>query len=314
VGGLAAGAIVVAVGGDLYSVDRRFVEYLPPTSQLFAEDSITSYLASQPKPYRVFDAPVESGYQIGSVYPGDFLMALGIPTIFGYHGNEEFIYDQLWGGKNVYQNMVSSNLWDLWDAEFAIFGGELEVPGYHKVMGPVPTTPGGTGVLYQRDTPSHYARVVPAAVKLPEDQLISTVLDPKFPLNTVVLLADSAPVSPAKLGNQLPDPTPVTARVTAWAPGAMTIALDSTDARPTWLVVAETYFPDWQATVDGVSVPVLRGNSAQITVQLPAGARQVSLTFAGKGYGAGKVVSLLGVIVALVAIGLPALRRSPATT
>jgi hypothetical protein len=313
-GGLAAAAVALVVGGDLYSVDRQFVVFGPPTAQLFAKDSITTFLTSQPKPFRVFDAPGESAYQIGSVYRGDFLMALGIPTVFGYHGNEEFIYDQLWGGKNVYQNMVSANLWDLWDVEFALVGGELEIPGYHKVIGPVPTTPGGTGVLYQRDTPSHYARVVPAAVKLPEDRLIPTVLDPKFPLNSVVLLADSATVTPAKLGGQLPVPSPVTARVTDWAPGAMSIALDSTDTRPTWLVIAETYYPDWQATVDGKPVPVFRGNAAQLTLELPAGARQVSLTFVGRGYGAGKVVSLLGLLVALGAIGAPMLRRRPAVT
>jgi hypothetical protein len=313
-GSLAAAALGVVLVGDLYSVDRQFVVFSPPTPELFAKDSITTFLAAQPKPFRVFDAPGESAYQIGPVYPGDFLMSQQVQTVFGYHGNEEFIYDQLWGGKNVYQYMVSPNLWALWNVDFALFGSELDVPGFHKVMGPVQTTPGSMGFLYQRNGKSSYAWVVPGAVKLPEDRLSPTVLDPKFPLGSVVLLPDSAPVTPVPLSGQLPAPSPVTARVTHWAPGAMTIAFDSTDTRPTWLVIAETFFPDWQAKVDGKPVPVLRGNAAQLALGVPAGAHEVTLVFDGRGYGAGKLVTALSVLLTLVLIVLPVARarRRPA--
>lgn len=313
-GSLAAAALGVVLAGDLYSIDRQFVVFGPPATELFAKDSITTFLAAQPKPFRVFDAPGESAFQIGPVYPGDFLMAQQVQTVFGYHGNEEFIYDQLWGGKNVYQNMISPNLWALWNVDFALFGAELEVPGFHKVVGPVQTTPGSMGVLYQRNETTAYARVVPAAVKLPEERLIPTILDPKFPAGMLVLFPDSAQVTPAPLGGQLPAPSPVTARVASWAPGSMTIALDSTDTRPTWLVVAETYFPDWQATVDGKPAPVLRGNAAQLTVQLPPGAHQVTLAFVGRGYGLGKLVTALSALVALALIVVSGMRarRTPA--
>lgn len=307
--GLAALALGVVVVGDLYSVDRQYVVFAAPASQLFARDSITTYLAQQQKPFRVFDAPGESAFQVGPVYPGDFLMAEQVQTVFGYHGNQEFMYDELWGGKNIYQHMVSPTLWALWDVEYVLFGQELEVPGYHKVMGPVQTTPGSMGVLYQRDSASTYARIVPGAVKLPGDRIVPTVLDPKFPYRSVVVLNDSASATPAPLGRQLPAPSPVGATVTDWTAGAMTIRLDSTDTRPVWLVIAETYFPDWQASVDGKPTPVYPGNGAQLTLELPPGARAVTLRFVGRGYGAGKIVTALSSLLALGLIVLPLVRR-----
>jgi uncharacterized membrane protein YfhO len=94
----------------------------------------------------------------------------------------------------------------------------------------------------------------------------------------------------------------------------MTIAFDSTDTRPTWLVIAETFFPDWQAKVDGKPVPVLRGNAAQLALGVPAGAHEVTLVFDGRGYGAGKLVTALSVLLTLVLIVLPVARarRRPA--
>ena len=310
-GMLAALALTLVVGGDLFSVEKQYVVFAAPAEQLFARDPITSYLADQPQPLRVFDAPGESAYQIRPVYPGDFLMAQGIPVVFGYHGNEEFAYDELWGGKNVYQHMTSGNLWDLWSVNYVVLGAEQALPGFHKVVGPAVTTPGDSAVLYQRDQPSPYARVVPGAVKIPEAQLIPTLLQPRFPTDLVVLLPDSAEVTPAPLHNALPAPTPIRARVTAWEPGAMEIALDSADSRPTWLVIAESFYPDWQASVDGKGTPVVRGNAAQLTVALPPGAREVRLTFRGAGYRTGKILTFAGTLLALVMLLVPLARRRP---
>ena len=97
--------------------------------------------------------------------------------------------------------------------------------------------------------------------------------------------------------------------VTYWTAGAMTIRLDSTDTRPVWLVIAETYFPDWQATVDGTPAPLYPGNGAQLSLEVPPGARQVSLKFVGRGYGAGKLVTALSTLLALVLVVLPLLRQ-----
>ena len=296
-----AGSLLLAavVALDLGSIDRRFFVFDATAEELFASDPITSYLSAQPKPHRVLDV----------AYTGDFLMAHEIQTVLGYHGNEVRFYDELWGGKNVYANLGNPNLWDLWAVQRLVLGAEQQIPGFHKVMGPVQTTPGAAAVLYERDTLVAYARVVPGALKASQERIIPTVLDPGFPLETVALFADSASLAPPPIRRgALPAPTPVTARITAWQPGRVTVALDGIDTRTTYLLVAETWYPDWHALVDGRDAVVHRANHAQIGVELPAGAREVTLDFASAASRRGALVSWLSLILTGAAIALPLVR------
>lgn len=176
-------------------------------------------------------------------------------------------------------------------------------------MGPVTTTPGTVAFLYERDTLVPYARVVPGALKTSEERIIPTVLDPGFPHEIVALFPDSTSLAPAPIRpGALPEPSPVTARVTDWRPGAMTVAIEDSDMRTTYLLIAETWYPDWQATVDGRDTPVHRANHAQIALELPAGAREVKLRFASSASATGAVVSWLSLFVAMAAVALPVLR------
>ena len=111
---------------------------------------------------------------------------------------------------------------------------------------------------------------------------------------------------PAKLLSR--SHTAVTARVTAWQPGRMTVALDGSDTRTTYLLVAETWYPDWHAAVDGRDAVVHRANHAQIGVELPAGAREVTLNFASAASRRGALVSWLSLILTGAAIALPLVR------
>src|SRR2546430_9698946 len=74
----------------------------------------------------------------------------------------------------------------------------------------------------------------------------------------------------------MPPPSPARATVTAWEPGRMTIALDPAPPQPSYVLVAENWYPDWRATVDGASARVIRGDYALITVPVPAGADRKS--------------------------------------
>jgi uncharacterized membrane protein YfhO len=165
-------------------------------------------------------------------------------------------------------------------------------------MEPTPTAHGSVGALYQRDTVPPYVRVLPSAAKLPEDQLVSTVIDPRFPVNGVVVFPESASVTPAQIRAGGPDTTSVRAKLTEWKPGSMRVALTGSDKATRYLLVSETWYKDWHATVDGRPAPVLRGDHALITVALPPGAREVTLDFDSPEYARGRLVSL----VALLAI------------
>jgi uncharacterized membrane protein YfhO len=93
----------------------------------------------------------------------------------------------------------------------------------------------------------------------------------------------------------------------------MTVTLDPAPPRPSYLLIAENWYPDWQASADGRPAQVLRGDYSLLTVALPAGARVVEVTFRSKLYELGRtltIASLAALLIALLAaVVLP--RRAP---
>jgi hypothetical protein len=290
-GPLASAALALIVTGDLWSIDRLFFQFREPAAQLFHDDEITSRLRREPGPFRVLDA---------GVYQGSYLMAHNVLTMLGYHGNEIRFYDELLGGKGQWRFAGSPSLHDLLTVRFVLLPEVQAVPGFHQVLGPVPTTPGSRGVLLERDTTPAYVRVVPGAVKLPEDQVAPTVVDPRFPREAVVLYPDTVQVTPAALqGGQLPAPAHIEPSLAEWTPGRMRITLSGRDSRQTYLLVSENWFPDWHAEVDGKPAAVLRGDYTLLSVALPPGAREVRLHFASAAYARGKIVTTFALLLVL---------------
>jgi hypothetical protein len=238
-------------------------------------------------------------------------MADRIPTLFGYHGNESRFFDELFGGKNDWPNQFSPSLLDLYAVSYIVANQEIgpAFPGYRQTLGPAAfkSTTGRralAGYLYQRDSAAAWVRVVPGAVKIPADQIIPTVVDPRFPVNRVVLYDDTTTVAGVVTGQELPEPTPVTASLASWEPGAMKIVLQGSDPRTTFLLVAENWYPGWTATIDGSPSPTHRGNHAMLSVAVPPGAKEITLRYETPGYGTGKLItlgSLAGALLLLAA-------------
>jgi len=82
----------------------------------------------------------------------------------------------------------------------------------------------------------------------------------------------------------------------------MTVTLDPAPPQPSYLLVAENWYPDWQVTVDGHAGQLLRGDYSLITVPLPAGARTVDLTFHSRLYEIGKAITLASLALLLIAL------------
>jgi hypothetical protein len=220
--------------------------------------------------------------------------------MLGYHGNEIRFYDELLGGKGQWRFAGSPSLHDLLSVRFVLLPEAQAVPGFHPVLGPVPTTPGSRGVLLERDTTPAYVRVVPGAAKLAEDQVVPTVLDPRFPRDAVVLYPDTVAVTPEVIrGGQMPAAAQTKASLAEWAPGRMRITLAGRDPKQTYLIVSENWYPDWHAEVDGKAVAVLRGDYTLLSVVLPSGAREVRLHFASAAYARGKFVTAIALLIAL---------------
>jgi hypothetical protein len=132
--------------------------------------------------------------------------------------------------------------------------------------------------LYRLPDALGRAWVVPSARQVSPDQVLTALTDPAFDPTAQVLLEQ--PVS----SNQHPvssiqHPAPsIQYQVTLQdTPNRVTIR--ATLDAPGYLVVADTWYPGWQAAVDGVPTEVLRANYAFRAVWLEAGKHEVEMVY-----------------------------------
>ena len=297
--------LAAIVGADLWRNGRAFWVYSPRPDEIHRLDAVTQRITQAPIPSRVLDL---------GVYPGEgvVLMAHDIPQLLGHHAHEIQRFDELMGGRGVWRNLSPRTL-DLFAVRFVIAPTGMDtLPGYRPLLKGATTSSGAPANLFERTEPAPYARVVPAALRTDDERVIPTLMDPRLPFDRILLLPPDAPVEPPAI-TAVPDPSPARATVTAWRAGEMTIALEPAPPEPGYVLVAENWFPEWEATVDGRPAQVLRGNYTMLTVAVPAGARTVELTFRSGTYRTGKLLTLVSLAVVAVALVAPiALRRRSA--
>jgi hypothetical protein len=88
---------------------------------------------------------------------------------------------------------------------------------------------------------------------------------------------------------------PSPARVTSENPE--TVRLDVRAKRAGWLILDDTYYPGWHATVDGERAAIKPANAAFRAVRVPAGRHRVAFEYRSGVLRAGWMLSLLGVLV-----------------
>jgi uncharacterized membrane protein YfhO len=86
----------------------------------------------------------------------------------------------------------------------------------------------------------------------------------------------------------------------------MTIDITGTAPTTSYLLVAENWYPDWKATIDGQPAATYRANGAMLSVALPSGAEQVTLRFDMDSYHTGRLLMLLSLVTALGVIAMGA--------
>lgn len=307
-GRLAASALVLGVaaiiGTDLCLNARPFWIYSRADKEIFRPDSVTNRLAALPRPNRVIEA---------GLYPSDHLMAFGISNLFGEHGNELRAWDHLWGGRNGrYSNQGSRVLWEMWGLNYLALpsgqGAPDSIPGFRVLVRGAETSTGTPATIFERLQPMPFVRVVPGAVKLGEDEAAKAIVSSQPFYDQLVLLDSASKLNPEPL-KQLPAPLGITITFEAYEAGRMKFTLSQPTPVPAYAVVAENYYPDWQALVDGQPVKVERGNVSMITVPLPAGARTVELTVRSAAFERGKAISLVSLALVLVGMVVPPLDR-----
>ena len=297
---LLMGAVVLL---DLWSVERRYIQFSPPARVSFAPDSVVRTLRADSGLYRVL--PLNE-------YPGleNYFMSQHIRSVLGYHGNELQRYDELLGGKNEWRNIGSPNLLKLLAVHYVVISQPVQTPILAAVgSGPMPTVDGQPAYLYRVTDPVPYAFLVGEALQLPDSLTIPTLLDSRFDLRRMLLVSPDQKVGLTTL-EQHEIPTPVTAPVTVHElrPGAFHFELEAR-SEPAYLFVSENYHPAWHAEVDGREARVVRAQYSLMAVPLPAGARSVQLVFSSPAFHRGQIITVLALVLLLVTIGVDAVRR-----
>jgi hypothetical protein len=97
-----------------------------------------------------------------------------------------------------------------------------------------------------------------------------------------------------------PDPAQPPVEIALYTPTHMRLRTDA--ASPTMLVLSETWYPGWRATVNGVAEPVQRVNEIQRGVLVPAGEAVVELTFAPDSLRWGGLLAALGLVLTIACL------------
>jgi hypothetical protein len=294
--------IIAATAVDLWTIERSYWMFSAPASKLYAGDEITRYIASQPQPGRVIPLPLS-----GDIAPGDpflrpggqanGLMTHGIRDVLGYHGNQLGRYDDmLEGGRQI----ANPNFWALTNSRYFLTNTDsVPLPGARRVVGPVRNAAGTTEYLFELPGDNPIAWLAPVIVKAPDDQILSTILDPRFDVRRAALFDTGATVT-ARTISALPAPLADKVTATRYEPGRMTLALDAPAPAGAALVVSENYYPGWKATANGQPLKVGRADYSLIGVELPAGTKTVELNFDSAPYRIGKTVTLVALALSVL--------------
>lgn len=312
--GIALSALLAVDG---WSIARHYWRFMGPAERIYASDPAIDYIKKQPEPGRVLALALDpqSTAPHDPMLSGDGLMSHRVRQVLGYHGNELGRYQVLYGHSDGMANVANPRFWQLMNVRYLMVSGtQSPFPGAERLVGPVKNAAGSTVTLYAIPGDNPAAWVAPVMVKAPDDVVLSTLFDPRLDdVRRAALFDTSVAVTPAQL-RQLPPASTITANVTRYDPGHITVRLNAPAPEGSALVVSENYYPGWQATANGKPATVGRANFVLTGVALPAGATEVDLTFRSRPYETGKVVTLVAMLaaLALTAGGAFLDRRRPA--
>jgi hypothetical protein len=193
------------------------------------------------------------------------------------------------GEGSTHQSDITSPVLDLFGARYLVSDETLDLPRLYD---------GGPGIYVNEGAlPAaylvHRARVVESA-----SQRLEMLEDPTYnPLLEVLLSV--APVEPLSPPAQVPARESV--KVVRQGPSRVKAEVEL--AAPGYLVLADTYYPGWRATVDGQETTILPANHAFRAVQLKEGKHTVLFEYAPASFGLGKWLSFCSTALLAAAFG-----------
>lgn len=183
---------------------------------------------------------------------------------------------------------------NLFAARYVITDDELELPLLY----------GAGPRIYSNDQALPDAYVVhQARIIEDENSRLDALCDPGFDPWSEVLLSHSPPVT-------FP---PSTARTTGEQPsisreGPDRVLIEAWLSAPGFLVLTDTYYPGWRATVDGEPVEILPANHAFRAVQVDRGKHTVVFEYAPLSFRLGAWITATSVLLLAAGLGIGTIR------
>jgi len=255
----AAALLLAAIVGDLFFFGTHFVSE-EPASILEQHVDLSAVLRPDlggPR-YATLGDPEVLRPNLGVI--------LGVPSIAGYDTIIPSRFVQLWSlveppadlpynkvGLLHHASSLPSRILDLLGVRYVLTESPIDNPSVRLA--------GQFGAIRIYERPSALARafVVSRAQWVPSaDAAFAAMKDPGFRPDQEVILEGSGPVGGGH----------GTAAITSYLLDQVTIDVDVSG--PSWLVLADANAPGWQATVDGVSVPIVTADGDLRAVYLGA--------------------------------------------
>jgi hypothetical protein len=278
---------------NLFSINWRF-NLQPPTTWFPATaltDAVGNQIAAAPEPVRIAS---------GGLLPN----GPGAAAVYAFQDTTGNTPLQLASFEAFEASVPEWRRWQLLNVHDVLSDRDLDGPGLALVF---PSNPPGEGDkqtrIYAVSDPFPRAWVVHMVEVIPDLQAaLRRVSEDSFDLRRAAVVDQDLRLA---LPGQPVDGS--TARVTSFASGEITLAVDA--AADGLLVLSEVSYPGWRANVDGNPTPLLTADGLLRGIPVLAGRHQVRVWYAPLSVQLGLAISGLTIMGSIIASAVVMLKR-----
>jgi hypothetical protein len=280
---IALGLVLAEVWPVSDGVMRPTIGQREQNSLEAGRDDVVDWLTRHPGLYRVL--PLNE-------FMSNRFSGFGIQSLGGYHAAKPRLVQDL-----IDRRAHSYTPWQaLLGARYIIINEPLDMAGYTLAF------QGRQAYIYEnhdvlpRATLLEHVRVAPM-----DSAVVDSIKQGRSnPAEWVWLANDPGPLGPIAGGT-----------VTIPSYQLNDVTVDVQTPGPAVMRLADLWYPDWVATLDGRPVPILRADYALRAVLVPAGHHRVEFHFRSKAVRNGLMLTLVSLVGALLLVVVGWLRRPP---
>jgi hypothetical protein len=315
---------VLVLAVDLFRANMGFNPAIKQSTAVPPTTGAIRYLQSQ-RPNRFIGV---STIQLSQPLPDDLAMRFGLYDARGYDFPVEKRFDDLWrasvapgvGDFTQPEEFASAtpaalralsllSVSDLLVGPLQAIATPLHGPGLHVAY------KGKDGVVYANSNALPRVFVVDRQRTVIGDKAeLAAVTSPSFDARGVALTDHLVPGIQQTTGTATP-PSGATAKLASY--GAQKVVIDATATKPSLVVLTDSFYPGWKATVDGKTVPIERVDYVLRGVSVGPGHHTIVMRYQPSSWRIGWIVSLvalLGLLAALASVWIGKRRRRAAAT